>query len=73
MADAYLIQLDLERLTANLTVGEKRPVSVEEAIRMMAESSIFHRPDIGGDWFLCEEISLDWFAKGEVRSSRPYA
>ena len=71
MADAYLIQLDLDRVVANLTEGEKRPVCVEEAIRMMAESDIIHRPDMSDDWFLCEEISLDWFANGEVRCTQP--
>ena len=73
MADAHLIQLDLDRVVANLTEGEKRPVSVQEAIGMMAESDIIHRPDIGDDWFLCEEISLDWSATGEVKDQRLFA
>jgi hypothetical protein len=66
-------QEELDRVDANLTDGEKRPGSTQEAISMMAESDIIHRADIGDDWFLCEEISLDWFAKGEVKGQRAFA
>lgn len=67
MADSYVVEIDMEKLRASLEADGDRIVTLEDTEAALREAG-FRK--VAKGW-LCEEISLRWLARDEIKSIRP--
>jgi hypothetical protein len=69
VSDGYLIQIDLDRLRANLSAAERKSLSDQDVREWLEDCGFVARPD---GW-LCEADQLSQLQHDEIKSARQIA